>query len=424
MPRTRKRKNKKLKRANKASPPSPEFPCSPLPAIVVIIPSPDILRILWLVESATYKLYILDTNNNAIRVIDLATNIITKFIDNTYTPNPDLFQPQSFTFDSDKNFLYVANTFRNKIIKIDINTKAVSLVAGDGSADFLDNVIADKSKLNAPYGVALDNLNNVYIADTRNNRIRFISNMGKKIFTIAGNGFPGFFGDNASPLSSKVYNPTNLIVDLNYNVIFSDSGNNRIRKIFINGIPNSSSTVYPEVTSADMEQFYNNPFPAYYSRPWMGTPYWSYWRYPRTELQKKAWLTIAGNLPNYPLPNDPNNQGRRDVDEYKKAQDALDKLILNMYFFITTVGKLNFFRWAIEKGIIDYIKLNWKTIETEMNSSAKEIRKIRKDENKPTEINKSTDIKKRMTRRKATVSDNVPSKQMQKHFTSIEISFD
>lgn len=92
--------------------------------------------------------------------------------------------------------------------------------------------------------------------------------------------------------------------------------------------------------------------------------------------------------------------------------------------FITTVGKLNFFRWAIEKGIIDYIKLNWKTIETEMNSSAKEIRKIRKDENKPSETNKSTDTKKRMTRRKATVSDNVPSKQMQKHFTSIEISFD
>ena len=86
--------------------------------------------------------------------------------------------------------------------------------------------------------------------------------------------------------------------------------------------------------------------------------------------------------------------------------------------FITTVGKLNFFRWAIEKGIIDYIKLNWKMIETEMNNSAKEIRKIRKDEKKP------TDTKKRVTRRKAIISDNVPSRQMQKHFTSIEISFD
>lgn len=86
--------------------------------------------------------------------------------------------------------------------------------------------------------------------------------------------------------------------------------------------------------------------------------------------------------------------------------------------FITTVGKLNFFRWAIEKGIIDYIKLNLKYIEKEMNNSAREIQKIRKEEKKP------SDTKKRMTRRKALVSDNVSSKQMQKHFTPIEISFD
>lgn len=86
--------------------------------------------------------------------------------------------------------------------------------------------------------------------------------------------------------------------------------------------------------------------------------------------------------------------------------------------FITTVGKLNFFRWAIEKGIIDYIKLNLKHIEKEMNNSAREIQKIRKEEKKP------NDTKKRITRRKAIISDNVSSKQMQKHFTAIEISFD
>ena len=32
--------------------------------------------------------------------------------------------------------------------------------------------------------------------------------------------------------------------------------------------------------------------------------------------------------------------------------------IPNYEAFITTVGKLNFFRWAIEKGILDFIKLN------------------------------------------------------------------
>jgi hypothetical protein len=40
--------------------------------------------------------------------------------------------------------------------------------------------------------------------------------------------------------------------------------------------------------------------------------------------------------------------------------------------FVTTVGQLNFFRWAIEKGILDYIAENRDTIEKDMNSTLKE----------------------------------------------------
>jgi hypothetical protein len=85
--------------------------------------------------------------------------------------------------------------------------------------------------------------------------------------------------------------------------------------------------------------------------------------------------------------------------------------------FITTVGKLNFFRWAIEKGVIDYIKLNLVEVEKEMNQSARELQKIRKEE-------KTKPTSKRVTRRKGNLLDNVSSKQMQKHNTTIEISFD
>jgi hypothetical protein len=90
----------------------------------------------------------------------------------------------------------------------------------------------------------------------------------------------------------------------------------------------------------------------------------------------------------------------------------------NIPAFITTVGKLNFFRWAIEKGILDYIKMNLSTIEKEMNESARELQKVRK-----TDIKSSTTAK-RITRRKMTVSENVSTKQMQKHFSPIEVSFD
>jgi len=91
--------------------------------------------------------------------------------------------------------------------------------------------------------------------------------------------------------------------------------------------------------------------------------------------------------------------------------------ILDIPTFMTTVGKLNFFRWAIEKGVIDYIKLNIKCIEKEMNESARELQKIRKETGKITQ-------QRRLTRRKANISENVSTKQMQKHFSPIEISFD
>jgi hypothetical protein len=45
--------------------------------------------------------------------------------------------------------------------------------------------------------------------------------------------------------------------------------------------------------------------------------------------------------------------------------------------FVTTVGKLNFFRWAIEKQIIEYLKTNFETVETEMNAHMKQLSRSR-----------------------------------------------
>jgi len=45
--------------------------------------------------------------------------------------------------------------------------------------------------------------------------------------------------------------------------------------------------------------------------------------------------------------------------------------------FVTTVGKLNFFRWAIEKNIIEYLKEHRETVETEMNSHMKQLSRSR-----------------------------------------------
>jgi hypothetical protein len=92
--------------------------------------------------------------------------------------------------------------------------------------------------------------------------------------------------------------------------------------------------------------------------------------------------------------------------------------------FQTTVGKLNFFRWALEKGVLRYIETNLDKIETAMNTNTKEMQRVRRVASSSTS-NATTDTATRTTTRKRIVSTVVPtSAVMQKHDYNVEIRFD
>jgi len=82
---------------------------------------------------------------------------------------------------------------------------------------------------------------------------------------------------------------------------------------------------------------------------------------------------------------------------------------------ITTAGQLNFFRWAIENNVIDYIQNNLKVIENDMNQS---IRYLYKN-NKP-EIDKFGN-KKRRKRKELSIS---ATKSVSKHNVKITVKFE
>lgn len=99
--------------------------------------------------------------------------------------------------------------------------------------------------------------------------------------------------------------------------------------------------------------------------------------------------------------------------------------------FETTVGKLNFFRWAIEKGVLSYIQGNLTTIETAMNASARELQKARKSATPSTASSTgsstsiSTASSARSTRKRLASSSTPPNaKLMQKHDCEVEVRFD
>jgi len=93
--------------------------------------------------------------------------------------------------------------------------------------------------------------------------------------------------------------------------------------------------------------------------------------------------------------------------------------------FQTTVGKLNFFRWALEKGVLDYIKMNYAKVEGAMNSNSKELQKIRKATSDSSATTTVTSVSTRSSTRRRIVAAEPPnSKLMQKHECPVEVRFD
>jgi sugar lactone lactonase YvrE len=142
--------------------------------------------------------------------------------------------PTDVAVDSAGN-LFIADTKNNRIRRVDSETGVISTVAGTGTRGFAgDGGPARGAVLNWPDGLAFDASDNLFIADSGNNRIRKVTKAGI-ITTVAGNGVAGFSGDRGPALNaalnlsgSQVHG---LAVDRNGSLFISDTGNNRIRVV-------------------------------------------------------------------------------------------------------------------------------------------------------------------------------------------------
>lgn len=112
----------------------------------------------------------------------------------------------------------------------------VRTVAGTGAAGYSgDGGPATQAELNAPQALAIDSTGNLYIADARNNRVRRVDPAGV-ITTVVGTGQPGFSGDGGAPSAAQLDQPAGLAIGLNDQLYIADSGNDRVRLITTAGV--------------------------------------------------------------------------------------------------------------------------------------------------------------------------------------------
>ena len=188
------------------------------------------------------RIYIADELNNRIRKVSngAITTVAgggTTLGDNGLATAAQLNAPAGVAVDSLGN-LYIADESNNRIRKV--TNGVITTVAGGGSS-LGDNGPAISAHLNGPAGVAVDSAGNVYIADTNNSRIRQVTT--GVITTVAGNGTAGFSGDNGPATSAELSYPSGVAVDLIGNIYVADTDNGRVRKV-ADGVITSASIAY------------------------------------------------------------------------------------------------------------------------------------------------------------------------------------
>ncbi len=204
------------------------------------------------VNRSTGAVYIVDNGNDRIRVVN--SGVISTYAgtavgtlcnggslscgDGGPATSAELAGPVDIVLDGSGN-LYIAERFVQvsltiayagaRIRKVDTSGK-ISTIAGNGLFDGSgEGSAALSASLGTPSGLAIDpNNGNLYVSDDRNQRILRVTGT---VTRLVGNGASGFNGDGAAPINTQIQRPQGLALDAGGNLLFWDTGNNRIRKV-------------------------------------------------------------------------------------------------------------------------------------------------------------------------------------------------
>ncbi len=191
------------------------------------------------------RMYIADQGNQRVRVVDdqgIVTTIAGSdagFADGVgeaamfdLPKGPDAGPGGRIALNVDGTALYLADTNNHRIRMIDLATYQVTTVAGTGTAGYAgDGGAATAAMLYYPRDIAVSHDNEVYVADSENNVIRKIAADGT-ISTVVGTGEAGFSPDATPALQARLNKPMGVAFDeASHTLFIADTFNQQVKKV-------------------------------------------------------------------------------------------------------------------------------------------------------------------------------------------------
>ena len=202
------------------------------PATNAVLSSPTGLAI-----DTSGNVYIADFSHNRVRVVN-TSGIISTFAgngvatfggDHGQATAAQLFNPSAIATDKKGN-VFIAEQANYRVRMVNA-AGVITTLAGLGTyGPGGDGDSAWRAQFMTPWGLAVDGLGNVYIADEANNRVRRV-NTHSIIGNFTGTGIAGFEGDAGTCGEAKLSQPGHMAFDSLGNLYIADQGNFRVRKI-------------------------------------------------------------------------------------------------------------------------------------------------------------------------------------------------